>query len=69
MRRVTLTVGLLCCVAACTFGADNDKRADELFETAQSAFNLKRYEDAATKFYDFMAAAPYDPRNDQAQYY
>ena len=50
-------------------GAESDKRADELFETAMAAYKLGRYEDAATKFYEFMAAAPYDPRNDQAQYH
>jgi TolA-binding protein len=49
--------------------AAEDAKADQLFETAMGAYKLERYEDAATKFYDFMAAAPYDPRNDQAQYY
>jgi len=47
--------------------ADSD-RADKLFETAKSAYDLERWEDAAKKFYDFMAAAPYDPRNDEAQF-
>jgi len=44
-------------------------RADELFETATSAFRLERWEDAAVRFYDFMAEAPHDPRNPEAQYF
>lgn len=55
--------------AARSAAADKDVKADKLFETAYSAYKLERWEDAATKFYDFMAAAPYDPRNDRAQYY
>lgn len=49
--------------------AADDAKADKLFETAYSAYKMERWDDAATKFYDFMAAAPYDPRNDRAQYY
>lgn len=49
--------------------ADRDRNADALFETASASFKLGRYEDAGKKFYDFMAAAPDDPRNDEAQYY
>ncbi len=52
-----------------TLAADDEARADKLFETAMAAFKLERYDDCVNKFYDFMAAAPYDPRNDEAQYY
>jgi len=70
-RAAPVLAAALCMLLLCASlnAAADDKRADELFETALGAYGLKRYEDAATKFYDFMAAAPYDPRNDQAQYY
>ncbi|MFP4028693.1 MAG: tetratricopeptide repeat protein [Candidatus Brocadiia bacterium] len=48
--------------------AAEDKRADKLYETAKSAYEMERWEDACNKFYEFMAAAPYDPRNAEAQY-
>ncbi|OPZ24745.1 MAG: tol-pal system protein YbgF [Lentisphaerae bacterium ADurb.BinA184] len=56
-------------LAAAAPAAEDNRRADELFETAMAAYKLERWEDAGNKFYDFMAAAPHDPRNDQAQYY
>ncbi|MBS3763644.1 MAG: tetratricopeptide repeat protein [Planctomycetes bacterium] len=49
-------------------GGANDQRADKLFETAKSAYEMERWTDACNKFYEFMAAAPYDPRNAEAQY-
>jgi TolA-binding protein len=71
-RRNILALLLLVALASITqkAGADDTQaRADKLFETAMAAFKLERYEDCANKFYDFMAVAPYDPRNDEAQYY
>jgi len=62
---IALAASALCAGAA---RAEDDRRADKLFETAKSSYDLERWEDAGKKFYDFMAAAPYDPRNDQAQY-
>lgn len=55
--------------SAASRAAGDAARADRLFETAMAAFRLERYEDSANRFYDFMAAAPHDPRNDEAQYY
>lgn len=62
--RLALLVGALAATAHAA-----DQRPDAIFETALATFNLQRYEDACNLFYDFMAAAPNDPRNDQAQYY
>jgi len=59
----------LLCLTATAADAADAAQADKLFETAMSAYKLERYEDAGKKFYDFMSAAPRDPRNDQAQYY
>jgi len=53
----------------CSRADASDARADSLFETAMSAYKMERWEDASNKLYEFMAAAPDDPRNDQAEYY
>jgi len=60
-----LAIGLLVAARA---GFASEERADKLFETALASFKMERWEEAGTKFYEFMAAAPNDPRNDHAQY-
>lgn len=64
-------IGLLCLIASLRIvaAAEDDAKADRLFETAYSAYKMERWKDAAKKFYDFMASAPMDPRNAEAQYY
>jgi len=66
-RRIALFAVLLIGCAK-TAQAASDQRVDALFETALSSYRLERWEDAAKQFYDFMATAPHDPRNDQAQF-
>ena len=63
-----LAVGVGALKCAGTARAATDANADQLFETALAAYKMERWEDCAQKFYDFMAAAPNDPRNDQSQY-
>lgn len=46
-----------------------EEDADRLFDKAMSSYKMERWEEASTRFYDFMAAAPDDPRNDRAQFY
>ena len=65
-----LMVWAVCVAALCgPAQAQDDQRADALFETASAAYKLKRYEDSGKKFYDFMAGFPNDPRSAEAQYY
>jgi TolA-binding protein len=64
---VLLAVCLTLCAPA--RAEQDDRKADALFETAMATFKLGRHEDAGTKFYDFMASFPHDPRNAEAQYY
>jgi len=66
LAMVVLSVGTF--IMATPAFAASDANADQLFETALAAYKMERWEDCSTKFYDFMAATPNDPRNDQAQY-
>ena len=69
LRRIVFLLAASACGPLAGIAMAGDARVDELFETALSAYKLERWEDSANKFDDFMAADPYDPRNDEAQYH